>query len=145
MKILQFAFGTNMETKFLPHNFVQNCVVLTGAHDNDTTRAYFEKAKQSDYHIYDHLQKYLNYFGDDIVYELIRAAYASAANIVIVPMQDILNLGGEARMNFPGKLGGNWMWRFAWSQINSDLHWKYFGLAQLYERPPKPKNDESVD
>lgn len=60
-------------------------------------------------------------------------------------MQDILNLGGEARMNFPGKLGGNWMWRFTWNQIHNELHWKYFGLAQLYERPPKPKKEESVE
>ena len=143
MKILQFAFGTDMETKFLPHNFVKNCVVLTGAHDNDTTRAYFEKAKLDKHSdIYDHVQKYLNYYGDDIVYELIRLAYRSAANIVIVPMQDILNLGGEARMNFPGKLGGNWMWRFTWDQISDDLHLKYLGLAQLYERPPKPKKVE---
>lgn len=140
MKILQFAFGTNMETKFLPHNYIPNCVVLTGAHDNDTTRAYFEKAKQDkNSDIYEHAQKYLNYFGDDMVYELIRLAYRSVANIVIVPMQDILNLGGEARMNFPGKLGGNWMWRFTWDQIDAELHLKYLGLAQLYERPPKPK------
>jgi 4-alpha-glucanotransferase len=145
MKILQFAFGTKMETKFLPHNYVPNCVVLTGAHDNDTTRAYFEKAKQDKgLDVYDHLQKYLNYFGNDFVYELIRAAYASVANIVIVPMQDILNLGGEARMNFPGKLGGNWMWRFTWDQIAEDLHLKYFGLAKLYERPPKVKKDEEI-
>ncbi len=145
MKILQFAFGTDMETKFLPHNYIPNCVVLTGAHDNDTTRAYFEKAredKNSD--IFEHFQKYLNYYGDDFVYELIRLAYASVANIVIVPMQDILNLGGEARMNFPGKLGGNWMWRFKWDQISEDLHLKYYGLAQLYERPPKPKKVESI-
>lgn len=145
MKILQFAFGTDMETKFLPHNFVQNCVVLTGSHDNDTTRAYFEKAKHENHHIYDHVQKYLNYFGDDIVFELIRATYASAANIVVIPMQDILNLGGDARMNFPGKLGGNWMWRFTWNHITDELHHKYFGLAQLYERPPKPRKTESIE
>ena len=145
MKILQFAFGTDMETKFLPHNFIPNCVVLTGAHDNDTTRAYFEKAKEDkNSDIYEHCQKYLNYFGDDIVYELIRLAYASVANIVIVPLQDTLNLGGEARMNFPGKLGGNWMWRFTWDQIYDDLHLKYYGLTQLYERPPKPKKVESI-
>lgn len=145
MKILQFAFGTDMETKFLPHNYIPNCVVLTGAHDNDTTRAYFEKARQDkNSDIYEHCQKYLNYFGDDIVYELIRLAYASVANIVIVPMQDILNLGGEARMNFPGKLGGNWMWRFTWNQITEDLHLKYYGLTQLYERPPKPKKVETI-
>uniref|UniRef100_A0A7V2ZHB3 4-alpha-glucanotransferase n=1 Tax=Ignavibacterium album TaxID=591197 RepID=A0A7V2ZHB3_9BACT len=146
MKILQFAFGTGMETKFLPHNYIPNCVVYTGSHDNDTTRAYFEKAKQeksSD--IYEHMQKYLNYYGDDVVYELIRLAYASVANIVVIPMQDILNLGGEARMNFPGKLGGNWTWRFTWDQIDAELHLKYFGLAQLYERPPKPRKIERIE
>jgi 4-alpha-glucanotransferase len=139
MKILQFAFGTDMETKFLPHNYIPNCVVLTGSHDNDTTRAYFEKAKEDEKHIYEHAQLYLNYFGDDIVNELIRAAYASVANIVIIPMQDILNLGGDARMNFPGKLGGNWAWRFTWEQINENLNAHYKGLSILYERPPKKK------
>ncbi|MCJ7555204.1 MAG: 4-alpha-glucanotransferase, partial [Ignavibacteriaceae bacterium] len=145
MKILQFAFGTDMETKFLPHNYIPNCVVLTGAHDNDTTRAFFEKAKEdkgSD--IFEHFQKYLNYYGNDIVYELIRLAYASVADIVIVPMQDILNLGGEARMNFPSTLGGNWVWRFTWDQISDDLHLKYSWLAQFYERPPKPKKIETI-
>ncbi len=139
MKILQFAFGTDMETKFLPHNFISNCVVLTGSHDNDTTRAYFEEAKKEENHIHEHVQIYLNYFGDDIVNELIRAAYASVANIVIIPMQDILNLGGEARMNFPGKLGGNWAWRFTWEQMNENIAPHYKGLAVLYERPPKKK------
>lgn len=146
MKILQFAFGTGMETKFLPHNYIPNCVVYTGSHDNDTTRAYFEKAKQdksSD--IYEHMQKYLNYFGDDVVFELIRLAYASVANIVVIPMQDILNLGGEARMNFPGKLGGNWTWRFTWDQIDENLHLKFLGLAKLYERPPAPKKIEKIE
>ncbi len=76
MKILQFAFGTDMETKFLPHNYIPNCVVLTGSHDNDTTRAYFErKQKRKKTIITKHAQIYLNYFGDDIVNELIRAAY----------------------------------------------------------------------
>ncbi len=139
MKILQFAFGTDMETKFLPHNFIQNCVVLTGSHDNDTTRSYFESAKDEKNDIYQHTRTYLNYYGDDIVNELIRAAYASAANIVIIPMQDVLNLSGEARMNFPGKLGGNWTWRFTWGQIKENLDAHYKGLAVLYERPPKKK------
>ena len=139
MKILQFAFGTDMETKFLPHNYIPNCVVLTGSHDNDTTRSYFEKVKKEEYHIYEHAQVYLNYFGDDLVNELIRMAYASVANIVIIPMQDILNLGGEARMNFPSRLGENWAWRFTWEQINENIAPHYKGLTVLYERPPKKK------
>jgi 4-alpha-glucanotransferase len=145
MKILQFAFGKDMERKFLPHNFVQNCMVYTGSHDNDTTRAYFEKVKFEDNDILDHAQKYLNYYGDDMVGHLIRAAYASVADIVVVPMQDILNLGGEARMNFPGTLGGNWTWRFTWEQIPQYLAQEYKELMELYERPPEPEKDVEIE
>ncbi len=142
MKVLQFAFGKGMERKFLPHNFVQNCVVYTGTHDNDTTRAFFEKEKEKNSGITDHAQKYLNYFGDDLVAELIRTAYASVAVFVIIPMQDILNLGEEARMNFPGKTGGNWNWRFEWDQISPDLSTHLKELTELYERPPNPEKPD---
>jgi 4-alpha-glucanotransferase len=145
MKVLQFAFGTGMERKFLPHNFVPNCVVYTGTHDNDTTRAYFEKEKEKEGDIHEHAQMYLNFFGDNILSELIRVAYASVAVIVIIPMQDILNLGGEARMNFPSTTGGNWTWRFTWDQISEKLANHYSSLAQLYERPPKPEKTEGID
>ena len=139
MKVLQFAFGEEMEKKFLPHNYIPDCVVYTGTHDNDTTRGFFEKEMKKDGDIFEHAQKYLNYFGDDIVSELIRTAYASVANFVVIPMQDILNLGTEARMNFPSTLGGNWSWRFTWNQIDKNLHKHLHGLANLYERPPKKK------
>jgi 4-alpha-glucanotransferase len=139
MKILQFAFGTNMETKFLPHNIPFNSVVYTGSHDNDTTRGYFDKAKTQDNDIFKHTQKYLNYYGDNLTFELIRSAYKSTADTIVIPMQDILNLGGEARMNFPGTAGGNWTWRFRWDQVPNDLTNAYKELAILYERPPKPK------
>ncbi|MBT8391113.1 MAG: 4-alpha-glucanotransferase, partial [Ignavibacteria bacterium] len=145
MKVLQFAFGKGMERKFLPHNFVPNCVVYTGTHDNDTTRAYFEKEKEKDGDIFKHTQNYLNYFEDDILSDLIRAAYASVAAIVVLPMQDILNLGGEARMNFPSTTGGNWTWRFTWEQVDENLAKHYIGLAQLYERPPKPEESEETE
>ena len=59
-------------------------------------------------------------------------------------MQDILNLGTEARMNFPGKLGGNWTWRFTWEQINESLVNTYKRMTEMYDRPPKPKNDVSL-
>jgi 4-alpha-glucanotransferase len=141
MKILQFAFGTKMETKFLPHNLVPNSLIMTGSHDNDTTRAYFEKARTQDNDIYEHMQKYLNYYGDEIVFELIRVAYRSVSDLVVIPMQDILNLGAEARMNFPGKLGGNWTWRFTWDMVPYGIADKYKELAKLYERP-KPVEEE---
>jgi 4-alpha-glucanotransferase len=145
MKVLQFAFGTGMERKFLPHNFVPTCVVYTGTHDNDTTRAYFEKEMEKEGNIYKHAQMYLNYFGDNILSELIRAAYASVAAFVIIPMQDILNLGGEARMNFPSTTGGNWAWRFTRDQISENLAKHYLDLTELYERPPKPVKVEDIE
>jgi 4-alpha-glucanotransferase len=134
MRILQFAFGKDMEKKILPHNFIRNTVVHTGSHDNDTTRAYFEKAKNQNNDIYSFTQRYLNYFGENICFELIRLAYSSVADTVIIPLQDILNLGSDARMNFPGTLGGNWTWRMKWSQITPDLAKTYSSMVELYER-----------
>ena len=145
MKILQFAFGTGMERKFLPHRYVQNCVVYTGSHDNDTTRGYFEKAEVEDNDIMEHAQRYLNYYGSDMVSKLIQTAYASVANMVIIPMQDILNLGSEARMNFPGKLGGNWTWRFSWDQVPHSLAGYYKELTVLYERPPLAEESTEIE
>jgi 4-alpha-glucanotransferase len=145
MKILQFAFGTGMEDKFLPHNYISNCCVYTGSHDNDTTRAYFEKAKEQDNDIFEHARKYLAYDGNNFTAELIRTAYSSVANTVLIPMQDILNLGGEARMNFPSKLGGNWSWRFTWDQVKPELADYYKYLSELYERPPKDKIETEID
>jgi len=141
MKILQFAFGTGMERRFLPHNYIPNCVVYTGSHDNDTTKGFFNKEKNKDNDIFEHAQKYLNYYGDDLTFELIRLAYSSVADLAVIPMQDVLGLGGGARMNFPGKLGGNWTWRFTWDQVSHDLAEKYRQLAELYERPPGPETE----
>lgn len=143
MKILQFAFGTGMERKFLPHNISKNCVVYTGSHDNDTTRAYFEKERNAGNDIFLHAQKYLDYNGPDISQKLIKAAYSTVADIVIIPMQDVLNLGAEARMNFPGKLGGNWTWRFEWKQVPAFLAEAYKDLTVLYERPVPQKDEKN--
>ncbi len=145
IKILQFAFGSQMERKFLPHNFPSNCCVHTGSHDNDTTRGYFEKAKYEHNDIYSSVQKYLNYYGENLTFELIRAAYRSVANLVVIPMQDVLNLGSEARMNFPGRLGGNWGWRFTWEQTNHHLAHTYKDLCDTFERPSLRKEEELAD
>lgn len=141
MKILQFAFGKGMEAKFLPHNFVKNCVVYTGSHDNDTTRGYFEAAKhqQHENDIYKSVQNYLDYYGDEICAKLIRLAYSSVADTVVIPMQDILNLGTGARMNFPGRPAGNWGWRFQWEQLDHRLADYYRYLSKLYERTAEQK------
>jgi 4-alpha-glucanotransferase len=142
MKILQFAFGTGLERRFLPHNITANSLIYTGSHDNDTTVGYFEKEKNKDNDIYEHTQKYLNYFGDDITGELIRIAYQSVADIAVIPMQDILRLGTEARMNYPGKLGGNWAWRFSWDQVPYYVAGHYRYLCKLYERPSEVVEEE---
>ena len=134
MKILQFAFGETGDKKFLPHNHVHNCCVYTGSHDNDTTKGFFDNELKTDSGIYEWTQKYLNYYDDDICSALILEAYKSVADIVIIPMQDILNLGNEARMNFPSRLGGNWMWRFSWDQVPFKLSDHYKNMAELYER-----------
>jgi 4-alpha-glucanotransferase len=145
MKILQFAFGEDGEKHFLPHNHVPNCVVYTGSHDNDTTRGFFEKEKEIGSGIYEWAQKYLNYYGDDIRFQVIRTAYASVANFVVIPMQDILNLGSEARMNFPGRPSGNWTWRFTWDQINDDLINQYKEMTEIFERPPGEIEEEEIE
>lgn len=136
MKILQFAYGPEGDKGFLPHNFVKNCVAYPGSHDNDTTRGFFDKAKDNDPDIYQWAQKYMNYYGEDMCYQVIREAYASVAVIAVVSMQDVLNLGSDARMNFPGTLGGNWSWRFRWDQVSEELADKYKEMTILYERTP---------
>lgn len=135
IKIMQFSFGEEGEKKFLPHNYIPNCVVHTGSHDNETTRGFIESEIKKGEGIYEWAQKYLNYYGNDIVFEMIRTAYASVAEIVVIPLQDMLNLGNEARMNFPGRLGGNWMWRFRWEQIPPQLAATYKEMCKIYERP----------
>ena len=139
MKILQFSFGVDGEKKFLPHNYINNCVVFTGSHDNDTTRGFFEEAKTKNPEVYNWAQQYLNYYGNDMCKQLIREAYKSIANFVVIPLQDILNLGSEARMNFPGKLGGNWSWRFTWEQLNEHVAYEYNWIVELYERNPRTR------
>lgn len=144
IKILQFGLGEYGDNKFLPHNYVKNCVVHTGSHDNETTRGFLRSERHKNSGIYEWAQKYLDYYGDNMNYELIRAAYGSAANICVIPMQDILNLGNEARMNFPSTLGGNWNWRFSWDQIYNGLTANYKELTLLFDRPPKRKAENAV-
>ena len=110
MKILQFAFDGDDSSIDLPQNYTENCIVYTGTHDNDTTAAWWANAKPS---VKAFARKKLGTAADDenIIPALMEAGWASVANTVIIPMQDLLGLGGEARMNFPGTVGGNWLWR----------------------------------
>jgi 4-alpha-glucanotransferase len=144
IKILQFGLGEYGDNKFLPHNHIRNCVVHTGSHDNETTNGFLQSERYKNSGVYEWAQKYLNYHGDNLNFELIRSAYSSVANICVIPMQDILNLGNEARMNYPSTLGGNWNWRFSWDQINNNLAATYKELTLLFDRPHKKVSENAV-
>jgi 4-alpha-glucanotransferase len=117
MKVLQFGF-TGPDNPFLPHNYVPNCVAYTGTHDNDTARSWYINAPENER---DFARRYLGVDGQHFAWDLIRAVWKSVAVIAVAPMQDVLNLGGEARMNFPSKLGGNWEWRMTENDLRADL------------------------
>ena len=132
MKVLQFAFSSDGSDLFLPHNFTRNCVVYSGTHDNDTTRGWYESSsieRERDF-----ARRYLGRDGRDIAWDLIRLAFSSVADMAVVPLQDVLNLGTQARMNLPGRASGNWGWRFAWSQINDGMRERLKEMAMLYGR-----------
>jgi 4-alpha-glucanotransferase len=117
MRVLQFAFS-GPDNPFLPHNYVPNCVAYTGTHDNDTAMGWFASAEP---HEREFAQRYLGVSGQDFSWDLIRAVWKSVAVLAVTPMQDVLSLGGEARMNFPSRLGGNWEWRMSETDMREDL------------------------
>jgi 4-alpha-glucanotransferase len=139
MKVLQFGFGGTGTDPYLPHNHIQNCVVYTGTHDNDTTLGWWRAASDQERSF---TQLYLGRDGSDISWDLIRVALGSVANITIVPMQDLYSLGTEARMNMPGRLGGNWGWRYLDGALRSDIAERLHLLTRLYSRLPKPAEQE---
>lgn len=110
MKVLQFGFEAWPKDLFYPHNFTtSNCICYTGTHDNDTTRGWYDHAKEE---AKDRVRRYMNCDGGNVSWDFIRTAMSSIAKFAVYPVQDILSLGSEARMNVPGILGKNWAWRF---------------------------------
>ena len=141
MKILQFAFGdANGTNDFLPHNYEKNCVVYPGTHDNDTSQGWFQSlsadannhgARESRALIL----KYLNKDnGTNIHWDLAIMAFSSIADTAIIPLQDILGLGTQARMNLPGVAENNWEWRFSAQQLTDEIRDKLRSLVHLYNR-----------
>lgn len=140
MRILQFAFGNDDRADiFKPHGFPKNCVAYTGTHDNDTTVGWYNSKpgvgstrtqEEIDRERHE-IRVYLSVDGSEIQWDLIRCAFRSNANTAVVPMQDILGLGSEARMNTPGIAGGNWRWRFRWEQLQP---WMVSRLRELTEQ-----------
>jgi len=131
MRVLQFAFGGEVEHRFLPHNYEANSFVYTGTHDNDTTWGWWHTITEKER---DFTRRYVARDGSDVVWDLIRLAWASVADYTIVPLQDVLNLGAEARMNLPGRPAGNWTWRFQSNQLHPWTLDRLGELTHLYAR-----------
>lgn len=133
MKVLQFAFASDPDNPFLPHNYAPNVVVYTGTHDNDTTLGWFKSATERERAF---VRKYVGTDGDNIHWDLIMLASRSVADMAIYPMQDVLGLGADARMNLPGKPTGNWEWRFTWDQVRPEHAERLYELTALFKRCP---------
>lgn len=143
MKILQFAFGGERNSDFLPHNYqTPNCVVYTGTHDNETTIGWYMNASDDEK---DHVRRYMAIGGHDIAWSLLRLAFASVADMAIVPLQDLMNLGNEARMNFPGKVGGYWAWRFTPDMLTPHIAYRLLELTHLYSRAPEVAEEDDTN
>ncbi|MEA5463436.1 4-alpha-glucanotransferase [Leptothoe sp. PORK10 BA2] len=132
MKILQFAFGSDHRNPYLPFNCDRNFVIYTGTHDNDTTVGWYNQA--NDYE----KQRLANFVGalgpESVHWAMIRLALSSVANFAIIPLQDLLGLGTEARMNTPGVAEGNWAWRFDSSLLTPTVQQQFTTLTELYGR-----------
>ncbi|MEN9869901.1 MAG: hypothetical protein RLZZ171_884 [Cyanobacteriota bacterium] len=139
MKILQFAFDGDPANGFLPYNYTdRNCIVYTGTHDNDTTVGWFnERSPEANAQVSD-------YFGcvgnDGIHWAMIRLALSSVGNTAVLPFQDILGLGTDAKMNTPSQPTGNWSWRCRAEAFNDELSGRLKYLTHLYGRSPIPTN-----
>jgi 4-alpha-glucanotransferase len=133
MKVLQFAFGDSGANAYLPHNYEPNAVVYTGTHDNDTTVGWFAALPEEVQH---RVRHYLATDGVDVAWDLIRLALGSVADTAILPLQDLLALGSDARMNRPGQPEGNWTWRYHAEQLTPELAARLRQLTELYNRQP---------
>lgn len=133
MKVLLFAFDGNTANEYLPHNYTdKNTVVYAGTHDNDTVVGYFrDKTEYELAFLYEYLGISTK---EEIPDAMIRLAYSSVADVVIIQMQDLLKLGNEARMNLPGMVGSNWRWRFKKDGLSEERRTWLRTLATIYRR-----------
>lgn len=132
MKILQFAFDSREESDYLPHNYDKNSIVYTGTHDNDTTLGWWSTFARKDRKF---AKKYLNVKTDkEINWVFIRACMSSVSDTAIIPMQDYLGLGSEARINTPSTLGENWKWRMTEGAFTEEIAQRMYDLTKLYYR-----------
>jgi len=133
MKVLQFAFDGGPDNPYLPFHHSRDSVVYTGTHDNDTTLGWYESLDEG---ARTHVDDYLGRSEEPMPWPMIRAALASRADLAVIPMQDLMGLGGEHRMNRPGVPLGNWQWRFQWDELDDALPTRVADLVALYGRKP---------
>ena len=133
MCVLQFALG-GAGNLYWPHNYEPNTAVYTGTHDNDTTAGWYATLKDADRYT---LLEYVGHPWHEPAWEAIRMAWASVAKLAIAPLQDLLGLGSEARMNVPGKADGNWRWRVTYEQFGPGMIERLAGMTARYNRVPE--------
>lgn len=138
MKVLQFAFGEDPDNAYLPHNYERNDVVYTATHDNQTTIGWFNGLPEPTRVA---VQRYIGRDGSDIAWDMMRLALWSVADLAIVSLQDVMRLGDEARMNTPGRPGGNWTWRYLPHQLHDGLAAGLGDLTTTYGRRARPEPD----
>jgi 4-alpha-glucanotransferase len=138
MRVLQFAFGNDSSNPHLPHNYKHDVVVYTGTHDNDTTVGWFaglsRETETATRNEREFCLEYLQSDGRKIYWDLIRAALESVADTAIIPLQDVLGLGSEARMNLPASTSGNWTWRFKAGMLTDELAGRLKELTKRHGR-----------
>ena len=132
MRVMQFAFGNKGAHVYLPHNFTTNCVVYTGTHDNDTTSGWWKSSATEEERRA--VRAYLGESKDGIQWDFIRSAMGSVADLCVIPLQDVLGLGSEARMNVPSKAGGNWSWRYPSGALTAELAQRLAALVEVTDR-----------
>jgi 4-alpha-glucanotransferase len=134
MKVLEFAFDSREESDYLPHNYTPNCIVYTGTHDNNTIKGWYEDLKPEDRQLSIDYMNNASTPKEQIHWDFIRLALASVAKLAVIPVQDYLGLGGEARINVPSTLGKNWRWRLLSGEMTDELAHKCRKIARLYGR-----------
>lgn len=134
MKVLEFAFDSREESDYLPHNYTTNCVVYTGTHDNNTIRGWYEEMVEADRQLSIDYMNNAHTPEDEIHWDFVRLALASVAKLAVIPVQDYLGLGGEARINTPSTLGENWRWRMLSGEMTDEIAVKCRKMAKLYGR-----------
>lgn len=143
MKILQFAFGMEYNEQYLPHSYEKNFIVYPGTHDNNTTAGFYWESERTELERHN-IRRYLRTDGHEIAWDFIWAAWSSVANQAVATLQDVFNLGAEARMNFPSRPSGNWQWRYRADMLHPGIAARLAELTEIYGRTKEEPEEEDV-